>query len=230
MDFSPFDTRKYPTTSVTEGYGEWANTYEDSVHDEMDLKLLSRVKSFDWKNIHNALDLACGTGRIGVWLKQQGVANIDGVDVTAEMLAKAKEKGAYRLLFNGDVLNTKLEGASYDLCTMSLADEHLRDISPLYTEASRLLKPGGHFVIVGYHPFFLMNGLITHFHKGNGDPQAIESYVHLFSDHVNAAYKQGLSLLQMDEGIIDDSWIATKPKWQKYKNRPVSFCFVWKKG
>jgi len=31
MDFSHFDTRKYPTVSVQEGYGEWVQTYEDTV-------------------------------------------------------------------------------------------------------------------------------------------------------------------------------------------------------
>jgi hypothetical protein len=34
----------------------------------------------------------------------------------------------------------------------------------------------------------------------------------------------------MHEGLIDDAWIAQKPKWEQYKNRPVSFMMVWQKA
>jgi len=229
MQYSSFDIRKYPVLPVKEGYKEWAGTYEQTVQDEMDIKLLSRIKSIGWPKIERALDLACGTGRIGLWLKQQGVMQIDGVDITPEMLSKAKEKNIYTSLLNADVFNTRLQEGTYDLCIQVLADEHLADISPLYAEASRILKKRGYFIIVGYHPYFLMNGIITHFHKENGDPLAIESHVHLFSDHVKAAYKSNFGLLEMDEGIIDGDWLAKKPKWAKYKDWPVSFSFVWQK-
>jgi len=229
MEYSSFDIRKYPILPVKEGYKEWANTYEQTVQDEMDIKLLSKIKSISWSKIERALDFACGTGRIGLWLKQQGVIQIDGVDITPEMLSKAKEKNVYTSLLNADVFNTRLQGGTYDLCIQVLADEHLADISPLYSEASRILKNTGYFVIVGYHPYFLMNGIITHFHKENGEPLAIESHVHLFSDHVKAAYESSFSLLEMDEGIIDGDWLAKKPKWEKYKDWPVSFSFVWQK-
>ena len=230
MDYSSFDIRKYPVLPVREGYGVWANTYEQTVHDEMDLKLLSRITEVNWTEVGRALDLACGTGRIGQWLKNRGVKQIDGVDITPEMLAKAKEKNIYTELLTADILNTPLENSTYDLCIQVLADEHLPDISLLYSEVSRLLKKDGKFIIVGYHPFFLMNGLITHFHKENGEPLAIESYVHLFSDHFNAARQHNLVLVEMDEGIIDDGWLAKKSKWIKYKNWPVSFVFVWQKA
>jgi len=230
MDYSSFDILKYPVLPVTEGYKEWAETYEQTVQDEMDLHLLSKIKTINWSNINAALDFACGTGRIGAWLKQQEVKQIDGVDITAEMLSKAKEKNVYNLLLNTDVLNTELPDESYDLTIQSLADEHYPNISPLYLEASRITKNNGYFVIVGYHPFFLMNGLITHYHKENGEPSAIESYVHLFSDHVKAAFKSNFILSEMDEALIDDDWLRKKPKWEKYKNRPVSFVMVWRKG
>jgi SAM-dependent methyltransferase len=229
MDYSSFDTRRYPVLSVKDGYREWSDTYEQTVQSEMDLRLLSRIKSINWTATDKAVDLACGTGRIGVWLKQHGVAEIDGIDITPEMLSRAKEKDAYASLNIADVLHTGLQSENYDLCVQVLADEHLADIAPLYSEVSRILRNKGHFVIVGYHPFFLMNGVITHFHKGNGDALAIESYVHLFSDHVKAALKSNFVLVEMDEGIVDDEWLQKKPKWEKYKNWPVSYSLVWQK-
>ena len=60
-----------------------------------------------------------------------------------------------------------------------------------------------------------------------GEPVAIESYVHLTSDHVRAAHAAGWSLLEMHEHLINSNWIAAKPKWEKYVNHPISFAMVW---
>jgi hypothetical protein len=110
-----------------------------------------------------------------------------------------------------------------------LADEHLGALPPLYREAARLAAPAGVFVVIGYHPHFLMNGIPTHFKRQDGAPVAIESYVHLLSDHAKAAHRAGWTLLEMDEGVVDDAWIAKKPKWARYRFHPVSFAMVWRK-
>ena len=227
MKFDRFDRRHYPTLGVQDGYREWAPTYERVVQDEMDLRLLERLTTVDWGRSRRAIDLACGTGRIGAWLRAQGVPHLDGIDLTPEMLARARARGLYDHLLQGDLRATGLRPASYDLATLVLADEHLPDLAPLYAEAAWLTAPGGRFVIVGYHPFFLMIGIPTHFDRADGTPAAIESHVHLFSDHVRAAQASGFTLLEMAEGVIDDAWLAKKPKWQKYANHPVSFAMVW---
>jgi SAM-dependent methyltransferase len=229
MDFSHFDSRNYPTISVKKGYGEWVTTYEQSVEDEMDIRLLARIGTVRWEAVQQAIDLACGTGRTGSWLHGKGTPIIDGVDLTAEMLRAARKRNIYRQLVQADVTRVPLPAAAYDLSIMALADEHLPDISPLYAEAARLTTPGGHFAIVGYHPHFLMKGLITHFHRADGEPVGIESYVHLLSDHVKAAHRAGWLLVEMDEGIIDQSWLEKKPHWKPYLHHPVSFSMVWHK-
>ena len=38
----------------------------------------------------------------------------------------------------------------------------------------------------------------------------------------------GWMLAEMDEGVVDDAWIAKKPKWQRYRSHPVSFAMVWR--
>ena len=93
-----------------------------------------------------------------------------------------------------------------------------------------MIAPHGAFVIVGYHPHFLMAGVPTHFDRAPGQSVTIRSYVHLLSDHVKAAHAAGWSLLEMDEGLVDDAWLRKKPKWEAYRGLPISFVMAWRRA
>lgn len=229
MDFKKFDQRNYPTVSVKTGYGEWADTYEKSVPDQLDLKILERVQSVHWPSAKQCLDLACGTGRIGTWLRSRGVEKLEGVDLTPEMLKLAEVKGIYRHLTVGPVEDTGLGDNRYDLIVMSLVDEHLSTLKPVYAEAARVATENAIFVVVGMHPFFFMTGMPTHFKNKDGSSTAIETHIHLVSDHVQAAFSAGWKLKEMHEGVIDDDWIAAKPKWEKFRSYPVNYGYVWER-
>lgn len=229
MDAGLFDKRRYPVVPPAAGYGEWAETYEATVAVGLDTPVLESLTAIAWRDVGQAVDLACGTGRTGAWLSARGVGAIDGVDITLQMLERARARNVYRALHVGDVAATGLASASYGLCTMGLADEHLTDLAPVYREAARLLAPGGHFVLVGYHPFFLMNGLPTHYHRPDGEAVTIRSHVHLPSDHFQAARAGGLDLVEFRECAIDEAWLKTKPKWRPFLHWPVSFAMVWRR-
>ena len=228
VDFAAFDARGYRTVDVRSGYGEWVATYEQSVEDAMDIDLLEALRHVPWSTSGRAADLGCGTGRTGAWLHGRGVASIDGVDLTPEMLAVARSRDVYDRLVEADVSSTGLAPEAYDLVTTSLVDEHLADLQPLYAEAWRLAEPGATYVLVGFHPHFIMAaGMPTHFDSASGEPVAIETYVHLLSDHVTAALTAGWTLVEMRERVIDDAWLALKPKWQPMRNQPIAFAFAW---
>jgi SAM-dependent methyltransferase len=129
----------------------------------------------------------------------------------------------------GEVTAVDRPDEAYSLVCQSLADEHLPALGPLYAEAFRLAAPGGLFVLIGYHPGFLMSGMPTHFRDASGRDFAIESHVHLFADHAGAALQAGWSLEELKEALIDDAWIAAKPKWAVHRGRPISFAWVWRK-
>jgi SAM-dependent methyltransferase len=230
VKFSAFDSRGYRNVDIRAGYGEWASTYERTVEDIMDIALLDALEAVPWGRLRRVADLGCGTGRTGAWLTQRGVAEIDGVDLTPEMLTVAGSKGVYRRLLEADVRATGLDASAYDAITVCLVDEHLPDLTPLYGEASRLAKFGGLLVIVGYHPQFIMlSGMPTHYDDPSGQPVAIETHVHLLSDHVKAAREAKWLLQEMREGVIDDAWLTLKPKWERFRHHPISFAFVWVK-
>ncbi len=59
--FSEYDARYYKTVDVATGYEEWSHTYDQTVDDRLDLTLLATLTTVSWKNLHTAVELACGT-------------------------------------------------------------------------------------------------------------------------------------------------------------------------
>jgi SAM-dependent methyltransferase len=228
-DFARFDSRGYRTVDVRSGYEEWAPRYESSIEPAMDIAVLEKLRRVPWDKVGRAVDLGCGAGGTGAWLKQRGVASIDGVDLTPQMLALARSRGVYERLVEADVLSTGLASGSYDLVTTCLVDEHLAEVQPLYREAARLAEVGALYVLVGLHPQFLMtSGMPTHFETSRGEPIAIETHVHLLSEHLEAGLDEGWRLLEMTEQVVDDAVLRRKPKWKPLRDLPLSFGLVWR--
>jgi SAM-dependent methyltransferase len=228
--FASFDQRRYRTLSAREGYSRWAATYEDTIKHDMDIWLLGELQTVCWDKIERCADLGCGTGRTAAWLASNGVRTIDGIDATRQMLERARGRNVFASLNLADVSDTRLPRATYDLVITCLVDEHLAELSPLYVEAARIAQVGAAFVLVGFHPFFIMAvGMPTHFKASDGEPVAIETHVHLFSDHTKAAFAAGWQLAEFHEQVIDDRWVKVKPTWAAYRDIPISFACVWRR-
>jgi ubiquinone/menaquinone biosynthesis C-methylase UbiE len=83
-----------PSASEQDADEFYAQTYDDSVPDwpgEMDFyrEMAARAKSHGG----TVLEIACGTGRVAIRLAQDGV-NVVGLDLSAKMLAVARQKSA----------------------------------------------------------------------------------------------------------------------------------------
>ena len=94
--------------STTQLYKEWAASYEDELNSN---KYVTPRRCADMLMKYCAnprikvLDLGCGTGLSGEALHARGFHQIDGLDLSSEMLTLAKEKAIYSKLINDD-LNT----------------------------------------------------------------------------------------------------------------------------
>jgi SAM-dependent methyltransferase len=230
--FADYDSRGYATLEPRAGYAAWAQAYEADVVDEMDVALLDRLDRPDWKAARRVADLGCGTGRTAAWLRAAGVTgSIDGVDLTPEMLDRARGRGAHDTLREADVRDTGLDSGGYDLVISALVDEHLPDPAPLHAEAWRLAQPGGLWVQVSFHPqWIIATGMPTHFDGPDGQPVAIATHVHLVSEQVAAALAAGWALLEMRERLIDAAWIELKPHWEPHRGLPVSIAYAWRRA
>lgn len=91
------------------------------------------------------MDLGCGTGLCGPLLKDIA-ARLDGVDLSARMIDKARERGVYDELHVGDittVMNTC--GRQYDLVISADVFVYIGDLTPVFDAVLRILRPGGLF-------------------------------------------------------------------------------------
>jgi SAM-dependent methyltransferase len=231
--FARYDSRGYRTLDTANGYAAWAPCYDTTMDDRLDLTLLSSLGSVQWNVMAAAVDLACGTGRIGAWLKAHGIGSVDGVDASPAMLDRAAAKGIYDGLACADAAATGLSGGRYDLAISSLCSLPpprsflllLRGCAPHQCE--RQGRP------VDYHPFMLLKGVPTHFNQPNGEPIAIANVIHLIGDHVDAGCRAGLSLLELHEQLVDAEWVRQnrrifgEPRLASHVGHPVSFAMVW---
>lgn len=91
------------------------------------------------------LDLGCGTGLMAAELA--GVGAIEGVDLSAGMIAEARAKALYADLEVGEVVEAmqRRPDGRYDLITAADVFCYFGDLAPAIGEVRRLLTPGGVF-------------------------------------------------------------------------------------
>ena len=92
-------------------YKTWSSEY-DSDMEIIDYvapgMVCNALKKWNADPNHKVLDVGCGTGIVAEELKKLGFKNIDGADVSQDMLDLAHQKNIYDNLFCFDVTNRLL--------------------------------------------------------------------------------------------------------------------------
>jgi predicted TPR repeat methyltransferase len=91
-----------------------------------------------------ALDLGCGTGLAGAAFRDC-VEHLEGVDLSAGMIAQARTKGVYDALYVEDLVDHLRATADRDFDLILAADVlvYMGDLMPLFAQASRVLGSKG---------------------------------------------------------------------------------------
>ena len=114
------------------------------------------------------LDVGCGTGNYTIAMSQAGV-QICGVDLSATMLARAREKSCTVPWVHGNVLVLPFRDASFAGAIMTFVHHHMSEPTAALSEVRRVLAPAGRLV--------LLNGTAEqtrHFWLAEYFPRAIE--------------------------------------------------------
>lgn len=126
--------------------------YADSFDAALVEKLAYRVPALLADAIHMqggrifdlALDLGCGTGLMGEMLRPFA-RRLDGIDISARMLAKARRRGIYDRLEKADIQNLRYEAGRPDLIAAADVFMYLGALERVTAAVTGLLAPGGLF-------------------------------------------------------------------------------------
>jgi predicted TPR repeat methyltransferase len=93
-----------------------------------------------------ALDLGCGTGLAGAAFRDC-VEHLEGIDLSAGMIARARAKRIYDALCVCDVIDHLQAAANHAFDLIFAADVlvYIGDLRPLFTQLARVLASGGLF-------------------------------------------------------------------------------------
>jgi ubiquinone/menaquinone biosynthesis C-methylase UbiE len=100
-------------------------------------------------------DIGCGGGIYSQAWRTLGASAVVGVDFSAQMVADARERtvGLPGIAFQqGDATATGLAPASRDIVVERALIHHLRSYEPAFTEARRVLVPGGRLIVQDRRP------------------------------------------------------------------------------
>ena len=102
------------------------------------------------------VDLGCGFGWFCRWAREQGAAQILGIDVSENMLARAKTTTSDPLVTyeRADLERLGLPAVAFDLAYSSLALHYIEDLAGLLATVRDALVPGGNLVFSAEHPIY----------------------------------------------------------------------------
>lgn len=89
------------------------------------------------------LDIGCGTGNYADVMQRLTQARVFGLDQSAGMLGKARQKNAQIDFRLGDAQQMPFDDALFEFVYMTDVIHHVPDIHRLFAEMARVLKPRG---------------------------------------------------------------------------------------
>ncbi|MBD2729894.1 class I SAM-dependent methyltransferase [Nostoc sp. FACHB-892] len=186
--------------SVQAAYDNWSTTYDADQNLTRDLDQIITKEILMRLKCKSIVEIGCGTGK-NTLLLSQIAQTVYAIDFSAAMLEKAKEKvNSVNVTFiTADITNQWICGnESIDLITCNLVLEHIKDLSKIFLEASRVLVPGGYFFICELHPFRQYRGTQANFQRDQ-EVIKIPAFIHHLSDFFQAAKNYGFRLEDFNE-------------------------------
>lgn len=204
--------------SIQDAYNNWSSSYDTDENLTRDLAQKVTRQALAHLHFKSILETGCGTGKNTSFLSQIGT-QVHALDFSQGMIEKAQQKvKAKNVRFSiADLIQRwPCEDAAYDLIVCNLVLEHIEDLSFIFAEAYRVMQPSGKFLVNELHPFRQYEGKKARLSSEAGVTE-IPAFVHHISDFVNAASRNGLTLVKLNEWWHEED--QNKPP------RIVSFLF-----
>lgn len=138
-----------------------------------------------------ALDLGCGTGLMGERLRPIA-GDLEGHDISAAMLAKARRRTIYDRLVKSDLQELELPAETFDLIAAADVFMYVGALDRVFGMVARALAPGGLFAF----------SVETFDGSTNFSLRETRRWAHSGSYVESHIAENGLHLLSIDEAVI----------------------------
>ena len=185
------------------------------------------------------LDLGCGFGWFCRWARQNGAAHVVGLDVSENMLARARaETDDDRIRYaREDLDRVKLPRAAFDLVYSSLAFHYLENLDRLMLQIHRSLGPRGSLVFSVEHPIYTAPSKP----KWSRQTWPVDGYLdegprttdwlakgvvkqhRTVATYINMLLGLGFTISKVDEWGPSERQVKSEPGWALERERP---CFL----
>ena len=188
------------------------------------------------------LDLGCGFGKMCRYAIDQGAASVVGVDLSARMLAKAREDTAdARISYVQSALeDLAFAPASFDLVVSSLALHYVERFDQVCANVKSWLVSGGAFVFSVEHPmvtafpvgsYLDLKGEKLHWPIDNYKHEGIRhtqwfvddviKYHRSVETYVNTLIDKGFTIVRLVEPLATAEAIRERPELGEESRRPT---------
>ncbi|GLT18685.1 SAM-dependent methyltransferase [Vibrio zhanjiangensis] len=210
---------------MSDMYTKHAHQYDTAVQNNIynamferpsTIELLSNLKGAD------VLDMGCGSGVYANWILSQSIKTLTCVDASSDMINLVKGKFGPQVHAYVQNLNQGLPSeasSSADVIISPLVLHYVEDLTPLFSEVYRVLKPGGYMVFSTHHPFndfsaspssnYFRRELIEETWDTIGTPVKVKFYRRPLMEITEAISRSGLIISRITEGCADEK-IQTK--------------------
>lgn len=192
------------------------------------------------------IDLGCGFGWFCRWAREAGAAAVQGLDVSENMLARARETTADPAIRyeRADLETLALAEGAFDLVYSSLAFHYIENLRGLFEQVRRGLVPGGRFVFSVEHPMYTAPARPGWTRDPDGrfawpvnryDREGARSTDWLakgvlkqhrtLARYVNLLIETGFTLARLEEWSASAAEVAAHPDWAGADERP-SFLLI----
>jgi SAM-dependent methyltransferase len=187
------------------------------------------------------VDLGCGFGWFCRWARENGAAQVLGIDVSKKMLARARAAtpDAAVSYTRADLEHLELPPGAFNLAYSSLAFHYIEDFGRLMAQVHRSLDAGGRLVFSVEHPIFMAPsdpkfsvndaGRVTWPVDGYLDegPRSTDWLANGVIKHhrtiatcINALIDAGFAISHLEEWGPTTAQIASRPEWADERQRP----------
>lgn len=207
---------------IAAAYSEWADVYETSPN-------RTRERAAEVLRAHgpefadrDVVEVGCGTGFNTAWIAERA-RSVVAMDFSEGMLARAEERvrSEHVRFVRHDIRERwPVEDASADLVVAMLVLEHVETLSHFFSEAARVLRPGGEVFVCELHPYRQLEGRQAEFvSPETGERVPVTAYVHDVSEYVNEAVEAGLAIASVGEWRDDGVALPRALTLRAHRNR-----------